>query len=281
VNLKRNALLGLLTLAAAGGLAACGDPQVTPTPAGPTQGPATATKAQAPTNTPAPPTDTPIPLPTATPTSEVFGPSGGPNVSKDLLDLLTKTALVQRNLKSYHFTLQNSVERTTGVTAATSEGDFQAPDKRRLALNLGPLGTTEIVIIGQNMYYRQNGSSTYTMLGGASNPLGSFGATAASQDPFSIVRAMTSAQVVGDEQLDGIDVTHLKFSYDVEKALGGNQARAGTTPPAAVSGTATTPSPAATSLGAPPGATEVPTAAGSMGIANGELWIEKSTSYVR
>src|SRR5690242_9491903 len=115
-------LLGAALLCA---LSGCGDPEPTATPVGPTAtNPATLTPLP-PTATALPPTPTIIPdtpTPTVVPSGvTVNGPAG---------DLLSKSVLAMHDVKSYHFSFENTVARMAGSVTAIGEGDFSAPDKR-------------------------------------------------------------------------------------------------------------------------------------------------------
>lgn len=253
MSLRKSASTGVLVLVMSLGLVGCGAPETTPTPIAPTDTPAPPTPTATLTPIPPSPTNTLTPLPTATPTNVVFGPTE-PQVSADVLDMLTKAGIAARGLTSYHFTIESAASRTTGAVEVKGEGDYVAPDKRRLTMQLGG-STNDIIIIGQDLYFRGAGARQYVALGGASNPLGGLGAASTGQDPFSIVRSITSAEVVGDEQLDGVNTTHIKYTYDVDRAASTAYETSGTPV------TITTP--------------------GVLGTASGEMWIEKGTNYVR
>lgn len=257
-NPKSIAATGLLALSLSAALYGCGAPE-SPTPA-PTVPPATATLAP-PTETPLPPSPT-APQPTATiaapvdtPTPESLGP-GGMSITGPAADLMAKSSAAMKALTSYHFTIQNTVNRIGGSQAVNGEGDFQAPDKRRITMKITAQGNTEIITIGNDMFFKMPGSQSYTALSGPANPLGSLGAASTTQDTTAIAQASESADIVGDEQVEGADTTHIKFTYDVDKALALGMQNG----PA----TASTPGPVA-----------------SLGKANGEMWIEKSTGYMR
>jgi hypothetical protein len=169
-------------------------------------------------------------------------------------DLLIKSVHAMQGVTSYHFTIENTVARMAGPTTAKGEGDYSAPDKRRVSVNITPAGPTDLIIIGKDMYFKMPGSEQYTVLGGSSNPLGSFGAAGTTQDPAIIAQSMESADVVGDETVDSVGTTHIKFTYDIDKALDLSIQSSG--------------------LGQN-------SANGKLGKTSGEIWIEKSTGYVR
>lgn len=248
-NAAATAVLGFALVLS---LAGCGDPAPTATPIIPTA------TTDPPTATPIPPSPTPVPptptfdAPGATATVMSTRPSGM-TVTGPAADLLIKSVHVMQGVTSYHFTLETTVARMAGPTTAKGEGDFVAPDKRRVSMNITPQGPTELITIGKEMYYRMPGNDQYTALGGASNPLGSVGAAGTAQDPEIITQSMESADIVGDETLDGADTTHIKFTYDIDKALDLSIQKNG--------------------LGQSPSAAK-------LGKTTGEIWIEKSTGYV-
>ena len=61
-----------------------------------------------------------------------------------------------------------------------------------------------------------------------------------------------NATVVGDETLDGVDTTHVKFTYSADKAMAMDMQAAGQA---------------------------TPTPGTSLGEVNADLWVEKSTGY--
>ena len=86
------------------------------------------------------------------------------------------------------------------------------------------------------------------------NPLagmGNFGDPAALQ---SFAQIADSAEIAGDEKIDGADSTHITFTYDLDKAMQAASANA---------------------------QSAVPTPEKPLGKAKGEAWIEKGTNYIR
>ncbi len=218
------ALLGATSL----GLAACGGETPTPTPLPPTP-------------TTAPPTATTAPLPTNTVASANTG-SGGP-----AMDLLNQSQTAMKGIKSYHFVLK--MESNGGVTLQ-ADGDFMTPDSARLNMDMGSLGKTEMLVIGQDTYIKNPAGEGYIS---ASNTGTAGLAESLSPGQFtSFSQGAQNVSKVGDETVDGASTTHIKFSYDLDKMM---------------SQTAT--------------ATSQATPAVKMGMANADVWIDKSNNYLR
>lgn len=254
-KLRSTAATALLALSLSAGLYGCGGPEPTPTVVPtPTLPPPTATSVP-PTDTPAPPSPTTAPTVAIQSTPTTAATSGGMTITGPAADLLVKSAAAMKAATSYHFAITTTVSGAAGGQAVGGEGDFQAPDKRRMVMQITPQGATEIITIGNDVYFKMPGSESYMSLGGAANPMANLGSASATQDVSAFARSMESAEIVGDEQVDGVDTTHIKFTYDVDKAV------AATTPTSA--------------------STPAPASSGSLGKADGEMWIEKSTGYVR
>jgi hypothetical protein len=231
------ALTAATLLLAIFALSACGE---VPTPA------PTATSVP-PTETPAPPPTATIEAPAAAAATPTTGPSGG-NVSGDALSLLKKSQQAMLAVKSYHVTMTTEA---AGVTAS-GEGDVEPPDKVRITMDLGSIGKSEVIFIGGDTYIKQPGVDQYMHIAGTGNPLGGSPGMTNPQQLTGLADLATSASIVGTESLEGVQTTHVTFTYDANKALQGAT-----------------------------GASGAPTPPANIGQTTGDIWIEDSTSYVR
>jgi outer membrane lipoprotein-sorting protein len=164
--------------------------------------------------------------------------SGGTgSVSGSADDILRQSGQVMSGVKSYHIILKTEA---AGISTS-GEGDFVLPDKARMTMDSGAAGKTQLIVIGNTIYTQVPGSDAYIELPGTSSPLG------AASDPAALANLAQNATVVGDETVDGVNTTHITFSYDANKSL----ESAGVTP--------TT----------------------DLGTVNADIWVEKSTGYIR
>lgn len=247
--LKQKARSAALTLALVGlgamGLAGCGGDSATATRVAPTAttavtAPATATTARA-----ANPTATTATTVDATATTAVAEQpttsTGGAN-SADALALLKDSAAAMKTVKTFHIKL---VVESAGATN-NIEGDMQLPDMMRLSAVAGGQ-TIQIIVIG---------GSSYTQVPGAGDSYieGPFDSSLlTTTNSTSVGDYAQSATIVGDETIDGASTTHVKFSYDADKAAQAALAAMGTP-------TTTT---------------------SNLGMADAEMWVEKGTNYIR
>ena len=136
----------------------------------------------------------------------------------------------------------------------SAEGDSEPPDKMRLNVEMGALGNLETIQIGKQSYTKLAGQDSYvqTESTGGSNIIGGLGGATDPEGFANFTQNADSVSVVGDEKVDGVDTTHISFAYDLDKAMESGE------------------------LG-----TDVATPGASMGKANGDVWIEKSTNYIR
>ena len=249
--LKQKARSAALTLALVGmgamGLAGCGGDAATATPVAPTATTAAAAPATATTARAANPTATIATSTNATATTAMAEQpttsTGGAN-SADALALLKDSAAAMKTVKTFHIKLAvESADATNNI-----EGDMQLPDMMRLSAVAGGQ-TIQIIVIGGSSYTQVPGAGDSYIEGPFdSSLLASTSGTAAIGD------LAQSATVVGDETVDGASTTHVKFSYDADKAA---QA-------------------ALAALGTP-----TTTATSNLGMADAEMWIEKGTNYTR
>ncbi len=197
---KKGVLAALLVGVGVLGLAGCGDTP-TATPIAPTATTASSTGDVAATATtgvmeePTATTDTSMTEePTAT--TGTSGTGGG-----EAMDLLTRSADAMKNLKSYHMSMQlESAGTTTSI-----EGDVELPDKYRLNIDAGGGVSTETIIVGGSSYTKMPGTDQYV-----ASPFNSSLLDAANTSDIADVAQ--NATVVGDETLDGVDTTHVKYS---------------------------------------------------------------------
>jgi hypothetical protein len=251
---------GLLALAAifAVGLYGCGGDNSTPTPAAtattaaaPTNttaaaaAPTNTTAAAAPTNTTAAaaaPTDTTAPVAGGA-TATTGASSGGGSNSSDAISILQQSSTAMKGAKSYHIVL-----KTSASGAETSaEGDFVLPDMARLNIT-STQGTAQVIVIAGDVYTQVPGSDAYFKVPGAGA-----GLLQGAQTSASLADLATGATVVGDETVDGVNTTHIKFTYNLDKAA----------------------DQAAQSLGQ----TNATPSTG-LGEANADVWVEKSTNFI-
>jgi outer membrane lipoprotein-sorting protein len=259
--LKQKARSAALTLALVGlgamGLAGCGGTSATATSVAPTatvmavQATATtarAAQATATTARAAQATATTAMTTEATATSAVeSAPTTSTNTgnSDDALTLLKDSAAAMKAVKTFHIKL--SVD--AGGTSQNIEGDMALPDKMRLSLSAVAMSQTiQIIVVDGHAYTQIPGAGDSYM----ETP---FDASMMKSTDTSVLGDYAqSATVVGDETIDGADTTHVKFSYDADKAA------------AAVLQAMGTPTTTATS---------------NLGMADAEMWIEKGTNYIR
>jgi outer membrane lipoprotein-sorting protein len=251
--LKQKARSAALTLAlvsmGAMGLAGCGGDTATSTPVAATAtsavtAPATATKPVTtnPTATTAMAVESTATTSTPQQPTATTASGSGTGNSADALTLLKDSAAAMKNVKTFHIKLAvDASDATTNI-----EGDMQLPDMMRLSATVGGQ-TIQIIVIGGHSYTQIPG-------GGDSYIEGPFDSSLLTATDASAVGDFAqSATVVGDETIDGVNTTHVKFSYDADKAA---QA-------------------ALEAMGTPT------TATNDLGMANAEMWIEKDTNYIR
>jgi LppX_LprAFG lipoprotein len=238
-GIKKFAASAALVALSVVGLAACGGDNPTPTTALPT-----ATIAQ-PTATTAAVTEAATATTGSTgritPTTSSGSGSGGTG-SADALGVLRGSAAAMKDIKSYHIVLESEA----GGQSTTAEGDIEVPDKTRLVLQT-PQGETEVLVIGDKAYTRLPGTDQYL-----ETDSGLMGGGAANTNPAGFAEVAQDAEVVGDEQLDGVDTTHVKFNFDLQAAAAASSEASGQ-----------------------------PTPEGIGDMAKADAWIEKGTGFMR
>lgn len=246
----RKALAGFIVAAlAVAGLAGCGgdsgSPTITPIAAQPTAtAPAPATQDPGTTDPAetAEPAGTTEPAMTIEPTTGMIEPTTGTSggtATGPAADLIKRSEQAMKGVQSYHasFTIEAS-----GATTQM-EADFVPPDRSRMVIDAGELGKTEFIVIGQEAYTLVPGTDSYVLV-----PTGAPEAP----DATSVLPFASNAEIVGDETIDGVDTTHIRFSYDQDKAIGEGAGETGT-----------------------------PVTGQTLGMATADMWIEKSTGFIR
>jgi hypothetical protein len=239
-NFKKTLAVALLLALSTAALYGCGAEPATPTPL-----PTATVPAEPPTPTPEPPTPTSAP-PAAT--SDTSGP-GGTKLGGPAIELIDKSQAAMKNINSFHFVMKT--EAGEGV-AVTAEGDFIKPDKMRLVMNLGDVGSSEMINIGNETYYKQPGMDSYIPFQGEDNPLAGVSSLTNPDEISSFANVADSASIVGDETIEDADTTHVTFTYDLDKAVRDEAQQTGQ-----------------------------PTPSTAYGKATGDMWIEKDTDRVR
>ncbi len=227
-KLKEIAVVSSLTVVAALGLAACGGSTTASTPVAPTVAPTTAATAmveqptaaatammEQPTTAPTVMMEHPTSVATAmmaqpTAMSQATTGTGGTiAITGPGADLLTKYTQAFKDVKSYHLTQQIDVSGQS----ITQEGDFQAPDRTRLVTDLGAAGgKLNTIIIGTKTYQQTPGGDSYTVSDSGSSALNDLRDT-------SMLQYVDSADIVGDETVNGVASTHLKYVVDSDKMM--------------------------------------------------------------
>jgi hypothetical protein len=181
--------------------------------------------------------------------------STGTSLTGPAADLLNKSQQAMKDLTTFHYVMEITSEQE-GMSL-TGEGDFEKPDKVRISMKgiTGTVGTIEMIIVGSDTYMKQPGSEQYMSLGSAGTGLLNLGRLSNPGETAEITQFADSADIVGDETLDGTAVTHVTFTYDVDKAMQAAGQQAGT------------------------GATALQTPTGTKSKA--DAWIAKDTNYIR
>jgi hypothetical protein len=160
-----------------------------------------------------------------------------------------------KGVNSFHYMME--IASTDGSVNLTAEGDVEKPDKVRISMKgiTGTVGTTDMLIIGNDTYVKQPGSEQYISLGAAGTGLMNLGSLSNPGEAASVAQFADSADIVGDENVDGLATTHVTFTYDVDKAMKATEQQTGGT----IGNVAATPT----------------------GMkAKGDAWIVKDTSYI-
>ncbi len=193
-----------------------------------------------------PPSPTLSPLPRTTPPA----PSTATSIAMEqfatglVADILSRATTSMKNVKSYHGTFTTQM----AVTTVDSNFDFQAPDKMHMNYNL-PAGNVDIIIVGNDAYAKAPGANGYVAI-----PVGGY--NVGGVNPAQVVIMLNAAQngqVVGDEQMQGVNTTHVKFTYDTNKVVGEMAQQVGQA---------------------------TPTSVASLGTSTVDAWVDKSTGYI-
>ena len=145
------------------------------------------------------------PVPIATPTLAPFPTSTA--INADAAQILEKAVEVTDHLQSYRYTLSAAPDG--------AYGDFVAPDKCRTVA--GKYGTT--IQIADRSYQEQPGESFFTEF--IDPGYGSLCGDSFLQDLHrEVLSGLTSARILGHEELDGHKVTHINFTYNASAVFG-------------------------------------------------------------
>ncbi|MDQ6694150.1 MAG: LppX_LprAFG lipoprotein [Chloroflexota bacterium] len=242
-RMKNLLALMLMVCAATVALYACGGESPTATAI-----PATVT-AVPPTAVPPSPTTAALPTTatggsTSSATSGTTSSTGGGTLTGPAADLLNKAQVAMRDLKSYHL---NMTIDSSGMTI-TADGDFMNPDTAHLSMDMGSLGKSDVIVIGKDTYAKIPGTDSYV----ASPSAGGANSISDPNQLTSLAKFANSASIIGDETIDGANTSHIKFSYNLDQAMSDTANAAGQATPAS-----------------------------KLGNADGEIWVEKSTGYMR
>ncbi len=233
-KMKKVAVLCVLSVVGALGLAACGDTPATSTPVAPTTAATTAptTVMEQPTTEPTTAATTVVSEPTAVPTTEptamvvepttvptamqgeptaaaTAGSSGGLKITGPGADLLNKYFSTFKDVKTYHSVTE--VE-AAGITTKV-ETDFQAPDRSRSIID-SAAGKTESILIGNEIYTKALGMDSYIV---TNSPTSVSDMMNVAFLPF-----VDKADIAGDETIEGVDSTHLTYTYDADQVTPGS-----------------------------------------------------------
>jgi hypothetical protein len=102
-----------------------------------------------------------------------------------------------------------------------------------------------MLVVGQEVYLQQPGTQTFIPISRSGSQAAGMGLLGNPQQVTSFAQLADSANIAGDEQIDGVDTTHVQFTYDLSKV--GEDAVAPT----------------------------------QTGQATGDMWVEKSSGYAR
>ena len=187
-------------------LAACTQTASAPTPA-PTAAP-TVTPTPSPTPTPVP-SPTPAPTATATPAPVISGNATGGLSPQQIMEM---ALAAMTEVESFHFELESTVSTSTDDADVglpiSFIGDYQAPDRIRgkLSLSLGFFSIEmETIAIGDTTYITNLDSGEWEVSSG----LG-FGVPNPAELAVPGGVSLEGLTLVGEEDLDGIRVYHLK-----------------------------------------------------------------------
>jgi outer membrane lipoprotein-sorting protein len=147
----------------------------------------------------------------ATPTTDGSSNSGG-----GAIDLLTDSGKAMQGVKSYHMSMK--VETAAGNS--NIESDVEVPDKYRMIVEAGGV-STEVIIIGNTTYTKIPGTDQYAETPGDAS-------TMTQANPSEIANVAQNATIVGDETLNGVDTTHVRYSVNVDDTSGATGASSAT-----------------------------------------------------
>ena len=141
----------------------------------------------------------------------------GESPTEEAITLLNIAATAIKEVQSYHFEYHYQYKNVT----SSSFGDFTAPDRLRVTkitrlTSDAPLQETNVVEVGPECYIQKSGSDVYVI----SIQPNLDGCVAPHEEIEKQLLAVKSAEIVGNEIIDGIDTTHIHFIYDSAKSMG-------------------------------------------------------------
>lgn len=165
-----------------------------------------------PTNTPIPPPTPTLILPTTFPTLPPIPVGDSPET------ILQNTQLAMAAAQSYHFELEMLFDiAAPGMSMAFPaifSGDFQAPDRMQASLSMNILGSvieTQVVVIGDASYSTDPETGEWLPKSSSLFPV----------EPLDFVGSydteLLNAELVGIEEIDGVQAYHLTGTVDAKE----------------------------------------------------------------
>ena len=141
------------------------------------------------------------------------GDSGGGDAQEQsATDIVTRAARATESVKHFHFVFdeQNGPKSTSGVHLVFAEGDIAVPDKVKADVSgtlSGVALRTRLVVAGGKYYITDPFTGKWREVSIDLNPVAFF-------DPakgvLAVIKAATQLELVGSEEVDGVDTCHLK-----------------------------------------------------------------------
>lgn len=185
--------------------------------------------------------------PDATPTPGSQPPSGG-----DPSTVIKATHQAMSALKSFHFIVEGTKDGSTNLTI---QGDVQPPDKVHSTYQQPGGEKGELVVFGKDTYLKQPGAPVFVGSPGGNDPPLAVGSLLFPTGLTYYGILAESASLVADEKVDGVDTTHVTFTFIPAKVKS-----------------------LAAQLEHQP--TPVPQES-EVGNYKGDMWVEKGTNYMR
>jgi outer membrane lipoprotein-sorting protein len=149
-----------------------------------------------------------------------------------------------KNVKSYHGTFTTQMAGNT----VDSVFDFQAPDKMHMNYKYSG-GNVDLIIVGSEAYAKPPGAKDYIAIPSGGYNVGGIN----SAQVVILLNSAQNGQVVGDEQVQGVNTTHIRFTYDTNRVIDEMAQQAGQA---------------------------TPTPEVSLGASTADAWVDKSTGYI-